>query len=102
MHADEELDLSVYSSEAVEIEMDGRTYRGIRFVIGTDELRQAVHFGDLREIDPKPHSPRDADTMQSMARVILRELVEQWKAQEARRPAKVQPASNARRRAERA
>ena len=39
--------------------------------------------------------------MRSIARVILRDLVEQWEAQEARRPVKVEPDSNARRRAER-
>jgi len=52
---EEELDLSVYSSETVEIEMDGQIYRGIRFITGADELRHTVHFGGLRQIDPKPH-----------------------------------------------
>lgn len=84
-------DLSIYSSEKIEIEIDGETYRGIRFITGTDELRQEVHFWDLRQIDPKPHRPRDVGPMRRTARVILRDLVAQWKAQEARRPVKVEP-----------
>jgi hypothetical protein len=85
------LDLSCYSSEPIEIEIDGKTYHGIRFITGTDGCRQEVHFEDLRRIDPKLHRPRDGGRMRRMARVILRDLVEQWKAQEARRPVKVKP-----------
>ena len=91
-------DLSTYSSEPVEVEIDGETHRGIRFITGIDELRQEVHFWDLRQIDPKPHRPRDVARMRRMARVILRDLVEQWKVQEARRPVKVQPRASQRRR----
>lgn len=88
---DPNLDLSIYSSETIEIEIAGETHRGIRFITGTDELRQEVHFWDLRQIDPKPHRPRDVGRMRRMARVILRDLVEQWKEQESRRPVKVEP-----------
>ncbi len=84
-------DLSTYSSETVEIEIDGKTYRGIRFITGTDELRQEVRFWDLSKIDPRTHRPRDMGRMRRIARVILRDLVEQWKAQEASRPVKVEP-----------
>jgi hypothetical protein len=91
-------DLSTYSSETIEIEIDGETYRGIRFIIGTEELRQEVHFWDLRQIDPKPHRPRDVAPMRRTARVILRDLVEQWKVQEARRPVKVEPHATPQRR----
>jgi hypothetical protein len=80
-----ELDPSTYSSEPIEIEIDGHTYRGIRFVTGTDELRREVHFEDERQIDPKPHRPRDVSQMRTIARVILRDLVEQWRAQESTR-----------------
>ncbi len=85
------IDLSSYSSEAIEIEVDGKTYRGIRFITGTDEVQQEIHFGDLRQIDPKTHRPRDVGRMRRTARVILRELVEQWRAQETRQPRKVNP-----------
>jgi hypothetical protein len=85
------IDLSIYSSETIEIEIAGRKYRGVRFVTGTRAVRQEVHFEDLRQIDPKPHRPSEVGRMRRMARVILRELVEQWRAQEARRPVKVKP-----------
>ena len=89
MHSREEPDLSVYSSESIEIELGGETFRGIRFVTGTEQLWQEVRFWDLRQIDPKPHRPRDVRRMRSIARVMLRDLVEQWQAQEVRRPVKV-------------
>jgi hypothetical protein len=85
------IDLSIYSSETIEIEIGGKTYRGVRFVTGTRAVRQEVHFEDLRQADPKPHRPSDVGRMRRMARVILRELVEQWQVQEARRPVKVKP-----------
>jgi hypothetical protein len=91
-------DLSIYSSEKIEVEIDGETHRGMRFITGTDELRQEVHFWDLRQIDPKPHRPRDVGAMRRTARVILRDLVAQWKAQEARRPVKVEPHATPQRR----
>ena len=91
------LDLSVYSSEAIEIEVDGWLYRGLRFSTGAREVRQEVHFGDLRQADPKRHRPRDVARMRAIARVILRELVEQWRAQEAVRPRKVRPSVRRRR-----
>jgi len=92
------IDLSRYSSETIEVEVDGKTYRGIRFITGTYKLRQEVHFEDRRQIDPKPHRSRDVGRMRRIARVILRDLVEQWKAQEARRPVKVEPHATPRRR----
>jgi hypothetical protein len=85
------IDLSSYSSESIEIEVEGKTYHGIRFISGSDGVRQEVHFEDLRQIDPRPHRPRDVGRMRRMARVILRELVEQWKAQDSKRPVKVKP-----------
>ena len=91
-------DLSTYSSDAIEIEIDGETHRGIRFITGTDELRQDVHFWHLRQLDPKPHRPRDVGRMRRRARVILRDLVVQWKEQEARRPVKVEPRATPQRR----
>ena len=98
---DPDLDLSTYSSETIEIEIDGETHRGIWFVwfiTGTDELRHEVRFWDLRQIDPKPHRPRERGRMRAMARVALRDLVEQWKAQQAKRPVKVESRATHRRR----
>jgi hypothetical protein len=95
---DRTIDLSSYSSETIEIEVDGKIYRGIRFIAGTDRIRQEVHFGDLLQTDPKSHRPCDVGRMRRTARVILRDLVEQWKAQEARRPMKVTPQANPQRR----
>jgi hypothetical protein len=84
------IDLSRYSSEAVEVEIDGETYRGIRFVTGMRTLRQEIHFEDLRQIDPKAHAPRDLARMRRMARVMLRDLVQEWKSHGAR-PARATP-----------
>jgi hypothetical protein len=78
------IDLSRYSSEAVEVEIDGEIYRGIRFVTGTRSLRQEVHFEDLRQVDPKSHAPGDVARMRRMARVMLRDLVQQARVQAAR------------------
>jgi hypothetical protein len=74
------IDLSRYSSEAVEVQVGGETYRGIRFVTGSRSLRQEVHFEDLRQLDPKSHAPRDVGRMRRIARVMLRDLVHQWLA----------------------
>ena len=85
------IDLSVYSSESVETEVDGTTYRGIRFFKGTRDVRQEIHFEDLRQVDPKHHRTSDVRRMRAIARVILRELVEQRRAQGASRLVKVKP-----------
>jgi hypothetical protein len=93
-----ELDLSSYSSEPIEIEIGGTTYSGIRFVTGTGQVRQEVHFEDLWQIDPKLHRARAVAEMRRTARVILRDLVEQWKTRAARRPLKVGPRASSQRR----
>ena len=95
---DRTIDLCCYSSETIEIDVDGKTYRGMRFFTGTGEVRQEIHFGDLLQIDPKLHRPCDAGRMRRTARVILRDLVEQWQAREIRRPLKVKPRAKPQRR----
>lgn len=96
------IDLSVYSSETLEIEIRGTIYVGMRFFTGADPVRQEVHFLDLRQIDPRPHRGRDVAQMRRTARVILRDLVERWREQDVRRPVKVEPrAKRTRRRSSR-
>jgi hypothetical protein len=85
------IDLSVYSSEPVEVEIDGQTYAGIRFYTGAGVVRQEVHFGDLSRADPRCHRAREVRQMRLVARAILRSLVAEWKAQAALRPVPVRP-----------
>jgi hypothetical protein len=85
------IDLSSYSSEPIEIELDGRTWRGIRFFSGRAQVRQEVHFEDLLRVDPKAHARRDVAQMRLAARALLRGLVEAWREQERTRPVKVTP-----------
>jgi len=88
------------TSEGISIEVDGETYRGSRLVSGGgDELYyQEVRFLDFTQRDPMPHAERDSDIARSIARVILRDLIVQWKAQGRRKPVKVEPRKPSRRR----
>jgi hypothetical protein len=53
--------------------------------------RQEVRFERLRQQDPNRYEPGDEVLRLHMAKVILRDLVEQWKAQEVLKPVKVKP-----------
>jgi len=63
--------------EEIEIELDGRSYRGERSVSGEHELAQEVRFEASRVRDPNDYDAGDEDLMHDVARKILRDLVEQ-------------------------
>ena len=85
-------------TEPIEVEIRGEVYHGMRIVTGEHDLRQEVRYEELRQRDPNDYTPGDALFMRDIARVILRDLVHQWKAQGAREPVKVRPKSSRRRR----
>ena len=68
-------------TETIEVELDGEIHRGERIVTGVHELHQVVQFEALRKRDVNDYEPGDEAFMRAIAKVILRDLVEQWKAQ---------------------
>jgi hypothetical protein len=65
------------STENLSIELDGVTYTGRRSVTGTRKLSQTVHYGDASKDDPHTYASNEDATMRSVARSLLRELVQE-------------------------
>lgn len=61
----------------VSIEWQGETYDGTRVVNGTRRLFQEIYFRGRSKFDSHRYAPSDTKTMEVMAMVILRELVEE-------------------------
>ena len=74
--------------EEIEIELEGRSYRGERSVTGEHELAQEVRFEARRVRDPNDYDPDDDDLMRDVAKKLLRDLVEQTLG---RGPLRVEP-----------
>jgi len=74
-------------TEDLEVEVDGETHHGLRAVrmLSDTGIQQEIRYESLREVDPEAYAPADADFMRAIAHIILRGLVEQWRAGEARR-----------------
>jgi hypothetical protein len=56
-------------------EIDGKTYSGSRLVEGTSKLFQTISYRDRSRFDGHQYKPSEAATMESIARIILGELV---------------------------
>lgn len=84
--------------ETIEVVVGGKTYRGQRIVTGVHELHQAVQFEARRKRDVDDYQPGDGAFMRVIAKVILRDLMGQWTARGVRRPVKVKPGGQSRRR----
>lgn len=61
--------------ETLRVELDGRTYEGVRFVTRARPLRQEVQYLTVRRADPASYDPTDGAFMRDMARDLLREIV---------------------------
>ena len=85
-------------TEPVEVGIGGQVYRGERIVTGEHDLRQEIRYEELRQRDPNNYDPGDEEFMRDIASVMLRDLVEQWRAQGTRKPVKVEPKARRRRR----
>ena len=59
------------------IEYEGRIIEGTRTIKGTRKLFQTVSFGGSSKPDGHPYKPNEEVYMQHIARVLLRELVEE-------------------------
>lgn len=71
-----------WDRETLRVELDGRTYEGVRFASRARPLRQEVQYLTLRRTDPVSYDATDGAFMRDMARDLLRELVRE--AQRAR------------------
>jgi hypothetical protein len=77
-------------TELLEVRIGRNVYRGERIVTGRHELRQELRYEHLRERDPNDYVVGDECFMRAIATLMMRDLVEQWKAQARRKPAKVE------------
>lgn len=59
------------------IEWHEKTYEGSRTVEGTNRLFQTVYYGGRSKFDSQRYSPSQETLMEVIAKVILRELVEE-------------------------
>ena len=63
--------------DTITIEYRGRTYSGHRVVSGTRRVMQRIHYGERSKEDAHAYKPSEGEYMESIARIILRELVEE-------------------------
>jgi hypothetical protein len=64
-----------WDRETIRVELDGRTYEGVRFASRARPLRQEVQYLTLRRADPASYELTDRAFMRDMARDLLRQLV---------------------------
>ena len=62
--------------DPITIEYRGRSYRGHRVVSGTRRVTQRIYYGTRSRDDTHAYKPSEGEYMESIARIILRELVE--------------------------
>ena len=77
--------------EPIEVGIGGEVHHGARIVTGEHDLQQEIRYEELFQRDPNDYGPDDEAFMRAIAMVMLRDLVEQWRAQGSRRPVKVEP-----------
>ncbi len=65
------------SDEDVTTEYGGKQYTGQRSVTGSRKMYQTIYYGGRSKADGHPYRPGEETTMKVIARIILRELVEE-------------------------
>jgi len=60
---------------SITTEISGKTYAGSRVVEGTRKLFQTIYYGSQSRFDGHQYKPNEEATMESVARIILGELV---------------------------
>ena len=63
-------------SDTITVELqDGRRVIGRRTIEGTRKLFQTIYYGTEKTFDGHPYAPTETVYMDSVARIILRELI---------------------------
>jgi hypothetical protein len=65
------------NGEELTIEYKGKEYTGRRIIEGSRKMFQTIYRGPRSKYDGHPYGPGEEATMNSVARIILRELVEE-------------------------
>jgi hypothetical protein len=73
--------------EKIRVDVNGRSYEGVRLIRRERPLRQEVQYLALRRADPLAYEVTDVAFMRDMARDLLRELVREVEGGSARRKA---------------
>ena len=63
--------------EEISIEYEGKTYHGRKIVTGKRKLFQTVYYGTKYKEDGHLYKPHEDALMRSIAKTILRELVQE-------------------------
>jgi hypothetical protein len=63
--------------ETISVEIGGQIFRGVRTIEGTGKLRQTITYKGLSKADTIGYSPKERQHMYVVARIILRELIQQ-------------------------
>jgi hypothetical protein len=63
------------SEDVITIELDGESYLGRRSITGSRSLYQSVSYGSSVKKDGHSYSPAEKPLMDSVARMLLIELV---------------------------
>ena len=64
-------------SDEVSIQIAGKEFVGQRTIEGARKLFQTIHYGGDSRYDGHPYKPGEKTVMNSVARIILRELVQE-------------------------
>jgi hypothetical protein len=61
----------------ITIEREGKTYIGERTITGTRKLRQTIQYQGISKTDSYPYEPHQKNYMNSIARLILGEIIDE-------------------------
>lgn len=65
--------------DEITIEMDGKIHTANRTIVGTRKLYQTVEYKGITKNDTHPYKPDDTIYINSMARVLLKEIINELK-----------------------
>ena len=63
--------------EELVLEFKGKAYRGSRVIEGTRKLFQTINYNLSSRVDGRAYKPSEEAYMEGMAKIILRELIEE-------------------------
>lgn len=69
-------------SDSITVERNGQTHTGSRLIEGTRKLMQNISYMGHSKWDGHQYSPFEQATMDSVARLILHELIQECAARE--------------------
>jgi hypothetical protein len=75
-----------FMEQELQVEYNGNVYRGFRSLdmIENGNVMQTIHYRERAELDSKAYPPNDSQRMNSMAKMILMQLVRQAQSEVSR------------------